>query len=102
MGDKVLQVFEEMKSILKIDRTHRDNEKIRIQLVQRKTEDTMKFWPQNILDRILRKIKQFLISMMTDRKASMSALDTKLKKRKKIFQKEKLKKTDLERNTCDK
>jgi len=40
--------------------------------------------------------------MMTDRKASLGSLDTKLKKRKKIFQKKKLKKTDLKRNSCDK
>jgi len=75
-----------------------------INLFKDKLKTTMKFWPRNILERInIEEDKQFLISLMTNRKASMGALDTKLKKRKKIFQKEmKLKKTDLKRNSCDK
>ena len=41
----------------------------------------MKFWPRNVLELISNEEdKAFLISMMTDRKASMAGKDTKLKK----------------------
>ena len=41
----------------------------------------MKFWPRNVLELISNEEdKAFLISLMTDRKASMAGKDTKLKK----------------------
>jgi len=42
-----LKVFEEMESILKIGRAHRDNEKKQknINLFKEKLKTTMKFWP---------------------------------------------------------
>ena len=41
----------------------------------------MKFWPRNVLELTSNEEdKAFLISMMTDRKASMAGKDTQLKK----------------------
>jgi len=50
MGDEVLKLFEETKSILKIDRAHRDNEKNQKNInLFKKLKTTMKFGPEIFL-----------------------------------------------------
>lgn len=92
MAEEVLKVFEEMKSIIKIDHARRETEtnKQKINSFKEKLKTTMKFWPRNSLEKIkIEEDKQFLISMMTDRKATMGSIDTKLKSKKKNIWKRK-------------
>ena len=70
-----------MKKIIKIqpkDRTS-GKPKERVDEFKSRLQTTMKFWPRNAMENICNEEdKKFLQSMMTDRLATMSAIDVKL------------------------
>ena len=81
MAEEVLKVFDEMKSLLKIDHAHRQDKTNveKFSSFKDKLNRTMKFWPRNVLEKITNEEdKEFLVSMMTDRKATMGSVDSVL------------------------
>jgi len=78
MAEEVIKIYEDMRSIMKIDHSQRSTEtkQKRINDFKERLEKTSKLWPRNALDRMkIEKDKKFLQSMMTDRVASMGQVD---------------------------
>ena len=80
MAEEVVNLFDNMKKILKIQPKCRTSGtgKEQVDSFKRQLETTMKFWPRDVMERIKTEDdKMFLLSMMTDRKASMAGIDKK-------------------------
>ena len=78
MTEEVLKLYQEMRSLMKISPARRDlpKEKSRIDDFKNKLNTTMKFWPRDAMSRItIQEDKDFLTSMMSDRKATMGTVD---------------------------
>ena len=80
MAEEIIKLFEELKSLLKIDHAHRNTVKNTQKIIgfKNKLTKTMMFWPRDVLEKLVdAEDKQFLISMMTDRTASIGSVDLK-------------------------
>lgn len=83
MAEEIEKLYHKMRSLMKIREVKRDmpKEKARILEFKDKLEKTMKFWPRNAMERItLEEDRQFLLSMINDREASMGTVDGVLSK----------------------
>ena len=78
MAEEVIKIYEDMRSLMKISpsRRYTGTAQKRIDGFKQKLEETMKMWPKNALDQMKNEEdKRFLLSMMTDRVASMGKVD---------------------------
>ena len=80
MAEEIIKLFEELKSLVKIDHAHGNTVKNTQKIIgfKNKLTKTMRFWPRDVLDKLVdAEDKQFLISMMTCRTASIGSVDLK-------------------------
>ena len=79
ISEEILKLYEEFKALMKISPKRRSipgKTQDKIKLFKEKLTQTMKFWPKDVFSRVKNdEDREFLESMMTDRKASMGGID---------------------------
>lgn len=109
LSDEVLKLFDLMQEMLKtpIVRRERDSFKQKLQKFKETLAQTMKCWPQNVMERIKNEEdRAFLRSMMTDRIATMGVVDgilssTERKKTDRKAAEEERQRNELERQEAE-